>query len=68
MPRHVFSDTHEWINDIPTALSTISRNHSHGHINILPFHVFFASHEIRLTVSKPTRSQKCALKACNCSE
>ena len=37
MPRHVFSDTHEWINEMPTVLSTIARIHSHGHINFLPF-------------------------------
>ena len=57
MPRHVFSDTHEWINEMPTVLFTIARIHSHGHINFLPFHVLSASHESRLTVSKPGRSQ-----------
>ena len=67
MPRHVFRDTHEWINEMPTVLSTIARIHSHGHINFLPFHVLSASHESRLTVSKPGRSQKCAEKARNFS-
>ena len=37
-------------------------------INNLPFHVFSASHESRLTVSKPGRSEKCALGARNFSE
>ena len=32
---------------------------SDHHINIFPFHVFSASHESRLTASKPGRSQKC---------
>ena len=36
--------------------------------NMLPFHVLSASHESRLTVSKPGRSQKCAWKARNFSE
>ncbi|KAL0641445.1 hypothetical protein Bca4012_103233 [Brassica carinata] len=30
MPRHLISDAHEWINEIPTVLSTIQRNHSQG--------------------------------------
>ena len=41
---------------------------SDHHINTLPFHVFLASHESRLTVSKPGRSQKCELGARNFSE
>ena len=55
---------------MPVVLATklespIVSNH---HINMLPFTVFFASHESRLTVSKPGRSQKCALGARNFSE
>ena len=45
MLRHVFSDTHECFNEMPTVLSTIARIHSHGDINFLPFHVLLASHE-----------------------
>ena len=41
---------------------------SHNHINILPSHVFLASHKNRLTVSKPRRSWKCALGARKFSE
>ena len=68
MPRHVFGDAHEWINEMPTVLSTIARIHSREHINFLPYHVLLASHEGRLTVSKPGRSQKCAWKARTFSE
>ena len=41
---------------------------SDHHINTLPLHVFLASHESRLTVSRPRRSWKCALGTPNFSE
>ena len=60
MPRHLISDAHEGINEISTVVAAKTPVVSNHHINMLPFHVLSASHESRLTVSKPGRSQKCA--------
>ena len=67
MPRHLISDVHERINDMSTVVAAKTPVVSNHHINMLPSHVS-ASHESRLTVSKPGRSQKFAWKARNFSE